>query len=229
MVQSREPGELYVYDTNRKHQLTIELSGKSVFDTGHDLYHRATEASIACASCHPEGTDDGFTWNFQNLGPRRTQSPEVGLEGSAPFHWDGDMDTFTTLSNEVYTHRMGGLKQSEARAKAFEQWLFSAKRATPDTQVDDQLASDGQQAFTTFGCVNCHGGDRLSTDAQVEIWGKSLQVPSLRRVALRPPYMHDGRASDLRSAVLDMLDATRPDSGYSSYDVDAIVEYLRTR
>ena len=80
LVQSREPSALYVYSLAHEHELTIELSAKSRFDTGHDLFHVATDAKIACASCHPEGTDDGHVWQFESLGARRTQSPEVGLE-----------------------------------------------------------------------------------------------------------------------------------------------------
>lgn len=228
LVQSREPSALYVYSASHEHELTIELSSTSRFDTGHDLYHRATTAGISCASCHPEGTDDGHVWQFEDIGRRRTQSPEVGLEGSAPFHWDGDMGDFQTLSNEVYTHRMGGAKQSDARAAAFERWLFSTKRAAAGTEVDDTMRADGEALFVDYGCVTCHSGSRLTNDETVEFRGKLVQVPSLRRVALRPPYMHDGRTTDLRSAVLDMLEATLSDTVYSGYDVDAIVAYLST-
>ncbi len=229
LVQSREPSELYVYSPELQHELTIELSSKDRFDTGHDLFHRVTEANIACASCHPEGTDDGHVWLFESIGSRRTQSPEVGLEGTAPFHWDGDFDDFQTLSNEVYTHRMGGLGQSDARAAAFESWLFAAERAPAGTQVDEALRAEGEALFVDLGCATCHSGSRMTNNQTVEIRGKALQVPSLRRVALRPPYMHDGRSLDLHAAVVDMLDSTAPDVAVSADDIDAIVTYLRTQ
>jgi mono/diheme cytochrome c family protein len=229
LVQSREPSALYVYSAELNHEQTIELSSTSRFDTGHDLFHVATDANIACASCHPEGTDDGHVWNFETLGARRTQSPEVGLEHAAPFHWDGDMDNFHTLSNEVYTHRMGGAMQSDARSVAFERWLFSAVRAPAGTEVDESVRAHGEALFIDQGCATCHSGSRMTNEQTVEFRGKRLQVPSLRRVALRPPYMHDGRAEDLRGAVLDMLEATASDFSYSSEDVDAIVTYLRTQ
>ena len=40
---------------------------------------------LACASCHPEGHDDGQVWNFSALGPRRTQSLAGGIAGTEPF------------------------------------------------------------------------------------------------------------------------------------------------
>ena len=68
----------------------VDLGGDSVYDTGHELFHRDAGAGIACASCHAEGGDDGHVWQFSDIGPRRTQSVNVGLEGTAPFHWSGD-------------------------------------------------------------------------------------------------------------------------------------------
>jgi hypothetical protein len=35
------------------------LPGDIVRDTGHDLFHMGTSGGIACASCHPEGREDG--------------------------------------------------------------------------------------------------------------------------------------------------------------------------
>jgi hypothetical protein len=230
IVQSREPGELYVYSTNLEHELTIRLSGTSRFDTGHDLFHRATEANIACASCHPSGADDGHVWNFEDLGPRRSQNLSVGLADSAPFHWDGDMEDIPTLANEVYSHRMGGPVQSDERAAAFQGWLFSVE--APDAgamMVDATLAAQGEQVFEELGCDACHAGARLASNATVEIRGQALQVPSLRRVALRPPYMHDGRAKSLRAAIVDMIDATNPKAEVGSTQLDALEAYLSTR
>lgn len=230
IVQSREPGELYVYSPALEHELTVVLSGTSRFDTGHDLFHRATAANVACASCHPSGADDGHVWNFEGLGPRRSQNLSVGLADSAPFHWDGDMDDIQTLANEVYTHRMGGPLQSDERAAAFQGWLFSLEAPDADSMTADvTLAEQGEQVFTELGCDACHRGPRMGTNATVDIRGQRLQVPSLRRVALRPPYMHDGRAKDLRGAIVDMIDATNPNADVTSSELTALEAYLSTR
>ncbi|MEM9193975.1 MAG: hypothetical protein AAGF12_32670, partial [Myxococcota bacterium] len=87
---------------------TVELPGEEVFDAGHDLFFGDAGGGIACASCHAEGGDDGLTWNFAELGPRRTQELRGGIMDSAPFHWDGEMETFSQLTNDVMGDRMGG-------------------------------------------------------------------------------------------------------------------------
>ena len=58
--------------------VTITLSTISRKDTGHLVFHSNAGGSLACASCHAEGNDDGRIWNFTCQGPRRTQSLQAG-------------------------------------------------------------------------------------------------------------------------------------------------------
>jgi cytochrome c peroxidase len=68
------------------------------------------------------------------------------------------------------------------------------------------------QLFTRVGCVNCHrsvaqfadqasnsGLDSLPADTGAG--AGRFKPPSLRNVAVRPPYMHDGRFASLREVV----------------------------
>jgi mono/diheme cytochrome c family protein len=230
LVQSREPSHLYVYSPAHEHTVTIELTNTTRFDTGHDLFHRATGTQLACASCHPIGEDDGHVWTFEELGPRRTQNLAVGLAGSEPLHWNGDMSDFSELANEVYTHRMGGPLQSAARTAAFEGWLFSLERpAASSSSFDASVVARGEALFSELGCVACHAGERMTNDRTVQLRGESLQVPSLRRVSVRAPYMHDGRAANLRAAIMDMVAATNPGAQITSTEATALEAFLGTR
>ena len=73
---------------------------------------------LACASCHPEGREDGHVWKFADFGSRRTQSIGGGLLGTEPFHWSGDMTDFKTLAHDVFTSRMSGPALSERHSSA---------------------------------------------------------------------------------------------------------------
>ena len=44
---------------------TIRLPGPFGYDSGRALFHRQTRASLACASCHPEGREDGQVWGIR--------------------------------------------------------------------------------------------------------------------------------------------------------------------
>jgi len=229
VMQSREPARLLVRPAPFSAWTEIiELPGESRLDTGHDLFHRATDSGLSCASCHPEGTDDGHVWNFVELGLRRTQPLDVGLADTAPFHWDGDMKNLDTIMGEVLVHRMGGKRQSEARLAAFSSWMFAQQRPPAATRIDDPLVLDrGRTLFEHYGCATCHDGPALGGTQTHPIRGVTLQVPSLRRVSLHPPYMHDGRSPTLEDAVVDMIESTTT-RAVDDDAVRALADYLRT-
>src|SRR5690606_28908671 len=75
IVQTREPAAIHIMTEDRRRTWkTIPLPGPSRTDTGHVIFHSNAGGFLACASCHAEGADDGHTWTFQDMGPRRTPS-----------------------------------------------------------------------------------------------------------------------------------------------------------
>lgn len=229
VMQSREPARLLVQTTLPNGKIeAIELTGESRFDTGHEIFHRATESGISCATCHPEGTDDGHVWVFETLGKRRTQSLDVRLADSAPFHWDGDMDDIDVLIEEVLSHRMGGKRQSAARSDSFTRWMFEQQRPPADAGLDDPaLVATGRELFVSLDCGSCHNGTELGGTLTTPVRNHELQVPSLHRVSLRPPFMHDGRSVTLEAAVSDMIASTTQVLPTSD-EIDALSAYMRT-
>ncbi len=227
VIQSREPAQLVVMDVFGSSPTTIPLQGESRFDTGHEIFHRATDSGLSCASCHPEGTDDGHVWTFTELGPRRTQPIDVGLEDTAPYHWDGDMPDVDVLMAEVLAHRMGGKRQSSARSDSFTRWLFAQQQPAAGTLADGSLVASGKALFDSYDCGKCHTGSGLGGQRTETIAGEAKQVPTLRRVSLHPPYMHDGRSPTLEAAIRDMIATTKHTTAPDA-DVAAIAAYLRT-
>ncbi len=206
LVQSREPALLTRVSTPPwGEQLPIELGGDSVRDTGHEVFHRDAGAGIACASCHGEGGDDGHTWLFSGIGARRTQAVNIGLEDTAPFHWDGTLRNLGALMEEVFVGRMGGVHQSGERLDALAGWLFAQKPPAPIVASDDPAAERGKALFESaeVGCTGCHRGDSLTDNQSYDVGtgerhGERLQVPSLRGIGYRAPFIHTGCAETLR-------------------------------
>jgi mono/diheme cytochrome c family protein len=199
VMQSRQPAQLMLH--NKDGDRTIDLGGADRIDTGHEIFHRNAGAGIACASCHGEGGDDGHVWNFSTLGPRRTQSLNVGLEGTAPFHWSGDMADLNMLVREVFVGRMGGVPQSDARVDALSKWLFAQTAPAAPRAQNDESAVRGKSLFESkeVGCTGCHEGQKLTNNQTVDVGtGEPMQVPSLIGVAYRAPFIHTGCAATLR-------------------------------
>jgi mono/diheme cytochrome c family protein len=177
-------------------------------DPGRTRFHAAVPgASLACASCHPEATDDGRVWNLLPIGPRRTQSLRGGIVGRAPYHWNGDLPDFEALMAEVFVRRMGG-RVSPGSAQEVAGWLDSLPALK--TSPTDEAARRGREIFTSpeMGCASCHSGPLFTSGAKVNVGtGGTFKVPSLVGLAFRAPYMHDGCAATLEERF------SRPDCG----------------
>ena len=106
---------------------------------------------------------------------------------------------------------------------------------TPDSPFDKYLSGDkeaitpsalqGYKLFKTYGCITCHQGKNIGGNVVINLeklgvpFGKLhstrhrlngklqyIRVPSLRNVAVTPPYFHDGSATTLYQAVQRMID-----------------------
>lgn len=196
VAQSREPAQLLTSDGKAAISLSQDLSP----DSGHMIFHANSGSGIACASCHPEGGEDGRTWNFACLGPRRTQSLRGGLTPTAPFHWDGDMTSFPKLVHEVFVGRMAGPQTNDIQDAALLHWLDRVPELPVPAVRDAGAVERGRALFNGAAsqCATCHTGPMLTNNATVDVGtGHPLQVPTLRGVGWRAPFLHDGRAATL--------------------------------
>jgi mono/diheme cytochrome c family protein len=204
---SREPVELEILSladaatAGLTRVATITLDRRSMRDTGHDLFHTDVGSGLACASCHGEALDDGHVWTFAGIGPRRTQNMRGGLLQTAPFHWDGDMTSFKKLVDDVMTGRMGGFPVSDAYADALAHWIDAQPALQlPPPAGDAAAVARGKALFhgNATGCASCHSGASLTNNERVDVGtGGAFQVPSLRGLGLRAPYMHNGCATTI--------------------------------
>jgi cytochrome c peroxidase len=124
-----------------------------------------------------------------------------------------------------------------------------------DKQALTAAEKEGYQLFKAYGCISCHqginvGGNmfqpfgvirnyiaerRKITKADLgrynltknEADRYTFRVPSLRNVALTPPYFHDGSAKTLEQAIAIMTESQlgRP---LSKEQINLIVQFLRT-
>lgn len=210
LIQTREPAALYRLDNYELDRIDeLSLAETSRFDSGHESFHEDPGTALTCASCHPEGGDDGHVWRFEGLGRRHTPALDVGLRGTAPFHWSGELPDFAALVDDVFVRRMGATMPSRERTAALEEWLYTISHAR--IVVLDDAAERGAAAWAALECSACHTGATLTNNSFATIGtGEPLQVPPLHAVGLHPPYMHDGHAPTLEVAVREMIEATAP-------------------
>jgi hypothetical protein len=199
-------------------------------DPGRLMFHKATQSGLACASCHPEGREDGMVWDFGGFGRRRTQNVGGFLLERAPYHWNGDQRDIHALANEVFVSRMGGGEPEAGEIDALRGWLGTVPALKPTFRGDALKIERGRGLFTDLGCATCHSGPLYTNNALTDVGtGGPFKVPSLLGVASRPPYLHDGCAptlydrfgpcgGDQHGATADLTDA----------EIDDIVAFLET-
>jgi hypothetical protein len=228
VVQSREPAQLELVPSGR----IITLSNDSREDTGHAIFHSNSGIGLACGSCHGEGRDDAHVWSFDQLGDRRTPSLLGTLEGTAPYHWKGDMKDIGQLVDDVMTGRMNGPSLADDQKSTLQKWLFALPGPSASTSLDAASVARGRALFESpgVGCTRCHSGPRYTTSATVDVGtGGSFQVPSLVGVSARAPYLHDGCAATLLERFGSCGGSKHGDtSKLSATDLDDLVNFLGT-
>ncbi|MCB9683176.1 MAG: DUF1565 domain-containing protein [Alphaproteobacteria bacterium] len=140
----------------------------------------ATSANFwfTCATCHPDGRNDGVTWAF-TYGPRSTTPLASALE-TLPLHFDADRDEVDDFEHTV-RDLQGGFSLAQGRVDAelgaplsAQDTPWAAIRAyltdgvdAPRAQATD-LSPRGRAVFRRMGCTACHGGPAFTTSRLVQ-------------------------------------------------------------
>jgi mono/diheme cytochrome c family protein len=196
LIQTREPAGLWISSASGVFA-QVQLASTSRADTGLDVFHSQAGADIACASCHPEGGDDGHVWML-NGDQRRTPSLRGTIAGTAPYHWPGDEANLDALLADVYQVRMLGAPLDPGQTTAIESWVEAIPAPPAPSWIDAASAQRGKALFSNgvTRCNTCHSGAKFTDNLTVDVGtGGAFQVPPLVGVGWRTPLMHDGCAS----------------------------------
>ncbi|HEY1694640.1 MAG TPA: cytochrome C peroxidase [Polyangiaceae bacterium] len=213
---------------------------------GRKLFHQTGDTRIssdgrACASCHPDGRDDGLTWATPD-GPRQTPTLAGRLAGTAPYGWNGARSTVKKHVRNTLK-RLGGTGLDGASMNALVAYCMhmdAPPRAAEQGATAERaaLVAEGQDLFESSAtqCSSCHMSDGTFTDgnrhdvkskAQGDP-GRRFDTPSLRFVGGTAPYFHDGRYPTLRALLAGSDGKMGHTRQLSPHDVDALEAYLET-
>jgi hypothetical protein len=201
LVHSRDPSALLFVEKGSIAK-KLALSDDRLTSPGFEMFHQST-GGIACASCHPEGQEDGHTWTFFGK-KKRTQPLSGGLRQTAPYHWEGDLSTMHALVSDTFVARMGGAMPDPESVASLEAFLDAIPSPRPPTRATPIDMARGRAAFVKGGCDSCHRGASLTNANNANVGtGGSWQTPSLKGLAMRGPWMHDGCAKSLAQRFTD--------------------------
>jgi cytochrome c peroxidase len=200
------------------------------YRAGRTLFYRSNDPriagdGIACASCHPDGGDDGLTWSTPE-GPRQTPALAGRVHGTAPYGWTRNMGTLPEYVGST-VERLGGsgLSGDELAALA----SFVERMPAPAVVATADDVSRGRRVFEASGCSDCHR-DVLGTDhlAHEVGGGAAFDTPSLRFVGRSAPYFHDGRYPSLDALLSDPTSEMGRTAAISADDRRALASFLES-
>jgi DNA-binding beta-propeller fold protein YncE len=208
---------------------------------GRKLFHKAAEPKIAkdgraCASCHPDGRDDGLVWSTPN-GPRQTIFLAGRVSRGAPFGWLGEHSTLKEHI-KITMKNLKGTGVAEPEFDAIVSYI-GAMKAPPKVKAVSLSAKEerGSELFhsSQLGCGSCHAEKTGFTDLDIHEIGSATEAdtkrqflaPSLRFVGGSAPYFHDGRYATL-DELLRKNERMGDTKSLSADDRAALEAYLRT-
>ena len=191
--------------------LSFRLSWEGSYRTLEDQAEASLESPAVMAT------------NADDAAARLADDPEMIRQFTAAYGHGPDRES---LLDAIATYERSLLTPGSR----FDRWLSGETTAL---SAEEQ---DGYRLFKTLGCASCHQGVNIGGNLfqRHGIFAplaspnpKILRVPSLRNVAMTPPYFHDGSAATLEDAVRRMGRA-QLDRTLSGQQVQAIVAYLKS-
>lgn len=206
----------------------VAAVGRELFYRTGDL--RITEEGLGCASCHPDGGEDGLSWSTPE-GLRQTPMLAGRLGDTAPYGWTRQQMTLSDYIADT-CNRLGGQGMANGELDALASYVRNLPSPPRDRGDAQALAVEGREVFSDRGCDTCHlmgvGTDGRSYAFDGDTYARSYDTPSLRHISLTGPYFHDGRYGSLAALLSDSQSRMGLTSKLSAHEIDALGAYLET-
>lgn len=194
---------------------------------------------LSCTSCHQEDTSsDGLNWDLANdgLGNAKNNKSLQDTHFSPPAMWSG---VRSDLADGVGAgERFQGFVPMAHVQGPITEYLSHPDRApSPYRDTDPVILERGRKLFVAAGCDVCHPAP-FYTDMKFHDLGfgtpndfrNRFDTPSLKSTYRTAPYLHDGRAADLRTLFTEHnpRDLHGRTKGFTARELDDLIAYLRT-
>ena len=195
---------------------TIPLGGPenpSLARRGESVFYDARRSFnqwYSCHSCHTDGHTNGGL--FDTFGDESYENPKKvlslrGVMQTGPWTWHGAKTNLRDALRQSFETTMRGPEPTDDELDALTAYLKTIDFVKPPA-VDRDAVARGQAIFQAKQCNACHAPPSFSSNEVYEVGieskddeHKGFNPPSLRNVARRAPFLHDGRARTLEEVL----------------------------
>jgi YVTN family beta-propeller protein len=182
---------------------SLARRGEAIFHDGYRSWHEW----FSCNTCHAEGHTNGGIYDTLNDGKYGNAKKTLSLRGvtkTAPWTWHGHEPDFSKMLQASFINTMsrGALRKEEVEAVTA--FLATIDFAPAPRDLPADAVRRGEAVFKAKACDACHAGPAYTSNEAVltgleeadDVF-KGFNPPTLRGVAKRGPWLHDGRARTL--------------------------------
>jgi YVTN family beta-propeller protein len=187
-------------------ELTAAQQGEILFFDGR-LSH---DGWMSCHSCHTEGhSNERLNDNFSDgtFGTPKRVLSLLGVAETSPWAWNGETKSLEQQVKNSIEITMRGDAIDDDQVDAIVDFMHTltipqVTNSQPTEKIVASLAR-GKQLFESSGCITCHAPPVYTTPKSYDVGLvdaeglKHFNPPSLRAVAHRANFFHDGRADSL--------------------------------
>lgn len=207
-----------VIDLHQPNRVTEVSLGKTPnIDTAHFGEIQFFDARLShdgwmsCHSCHTDGHANGqLNDNFSDGSfgaPKRVLSL-LGVADTSPWSWTGSVTSLEDQVRNSIERTMQGRPANERQLAGITAFMKALPLPVVRlTNVDDQETEAGRQLFGSLGCTQCHIPPTFTSPQIYDVGiaddagNERFNPPSLRGIANRESFFHDGRSR----SVMDLL------------------------
>lgn len=216
---------------NKGLKMTLARKGERLFNDATLCYQQW----MSCATCHPDGRADSFSWDLLNDGignPKNTKNLLYSHK-TPPVMSTGIRESAEYAVRSGVKHILFATGP-EKDSLAIDAYVGSLRPVQSPVTLDGSKAGNvqkGKMLFEKSGCTRCHGGDyftdrskhNMNTGTGTEV-GSAYDTPSLVEAWRTPPYLHDGSANTIVE-VLNKIDPERK-TALTKEEMQYLVDYV---
>lgn len=215
----------------------------SELDKGERLFLDASlshDGWMSCASCHVDGHTNGLlndNFTDTSFGAAKRVITLLGNAGTAPFAWNGRMNTM----EDQIKFSLESTMQSDAEPSAeviqsLAKYIATLPPAPPLAEArgnrDEEKIKKGETLFSEFNCARCHQPPLYTSDKLYDVGledkkgNRKFNPPSLRGVSQRDSFFHDGQAKSLRNVFTETKHKVSRE--LSQEELESLIAFLET-